>query len=389
MVGGRVAPPNGCLCPVPWIQTTVGGGYKAPGRLAPPAQQLARRRQAYSSGWCGGGGGRSGQCGARPLARRPALPVYRFSGRRGLEPHVKAAPPLQGWDSGGDAGVRAGGRRAAAARTAHRRAPPPSVLAAVRKGCLGPHPRSLGPRPGCWGPHPGAVGPPPVRFLCTGSCGAGLAVVVCTHPCGGGGGSPVGAPSGMAVKTRWRPLGSWAPSRKNLGFDGGDSAMARVWQGYARVWQGYGKSMARVLWQGYGKGMGKVWHGYYGKGMARVWQEYGKGMAGVWQGYGTSMAKSMARVLWQGYAKGMARVWQGSGKGRARVWHEYGKGMARVWQRYGKAMARVWQGYGKGMASLKCQQSCSVCRNTTRKPSSPPQYALVRLVIRLVRTGTP
>ena len=51
----------------------------------------------------------------------------------------------------------------------------------------------------------------------------GLAVVVCTHPCGGGG-SPVGAPSGMAEKTRWRPLGSWAPLRKNLGFAGGDSA---------------------------------------------------------------------------------------------------------------------------------------------------------------------
>ena len=53
--------------------------------------------------------------------------------------------------------------------------------------------------------------------------GGGLAVVVCTLPCAGGG-SPVGAPSGLAVKTRWRPLGSWAPSRKNLGFAGGDSA---------------------------------------------------------------------------------------------------------------------------------------------------------------------
>ena len=40
-----------------------------------------------------------------------------------------------------------------------------------------------------------------------------------------GGGSPVGAPSGLAVKTRWRPLGPWAPSRKNLGFAGGDSAI--------------------------------------------------------------------------------------------------------------------------------------------------------------------
>ena len=29
-------PPNGCLCPVPWVQTPVGGGYEAPGRLVPP-----------------------------------------------------------------------------------------------------------------------------------------------------------------------------------------------------------------------------------------------------------------------------------------------------------------------------------------------------------------
>ena len=53
--------------------------------------------------------------------------------------------------------------------------------------------------------------------------GGGLAVVVCTLPCGGG--SPVGAPSGLAENTRWRPLGPLAPSRKNLGFAGGDSAI--------------------------------------------------------------------------------------------------------------------------------------------------------------------
>ena len=47
--GGAVVPPNGCLCPVPWVQTPVGGGYEAPGRLAPPAQQPARRRQAFSA----------------------------------------------------------------------------------------------------------------------------------------------------------------------------------------------------------------------------------------------------------------------------------------------------------------------------------------------------
>ena len=67
---------------------------------------------------------------------------------------------------------------------------------------------------------------PPRRspFLGGAEGGGGLAVVVCSLPRGGGG-SPVGAPSGLAVKTRWRPLGSWAPSRKNLGFAGGDSAI--------------------------------------------------------------------------------------------------------------------------------------------------------------------
>ena len=67
-------PPNGCLCPVPWVQTPVGGGYEAPGRLAPPAQKPARRRLAFSAS-CRGGGGHSGQCGAPPLSWRPALPV--------------------------------------------------------------------------------------------------------------------------------------------------------------------------------------------------------------------------------------------------------------------------------------------------------------------------
>ena len=71
-----------------------------------------------------------------------------------------------------------------------------------------------------------------------GGGGGGLAVVVCTLPCGGG--SPVGAPSGLAENTRWRPLGPWAPSRKNLGFAGGDSAIL-VWYGmvwYRMVWYG-------------------------------------------------------------------------------------------------------------------------------------------------------
>ena len=57
------------------------------------------------------------------------------------------------------------------------------------------------------------------------------------------GGSPVGAPSGLADNTRWRPLGSWAPSRKNLGFAGGDSA---IW--YGMVW--YGMVWYGMVWYG-------------------------------------------------------------------------------------------------------------------------------------------
>ena len=52
--------------------------------------------------------------------------------------------------------------------------------------------------------------------------GGGAAGGCCVlPPSWGGGGSPVGAPSDLADKTRWRPVGAWAPSRKNLGFAGG------------------------------------------------------------------------------------------------------------------------------------------------------------------------
>ena len=54
--------------------------------------------------------------------------------------------------------------------------------------------------------------------------GGGLAVIVCTLPCGGGGGVAGGSSVRRGRETRWRPLGSWAPSRKNLGLAGGDSA---------------------------------------------------------------------------------------------------------------------------------------------------------------------
>ena len=56
--------------------------------------------------------------------------------------------------------------------------------------------------------------------------GGGLAVVVCSLPCAGGGvagGSSVWL--GRKNPVASPGLGSWAPSRKTLGFAGGDSAI--------------------------------------------------------------------------------------------------------------------------------------------------------------------
>ena len=51
----------------------------------------------------------------------------------------------------------------------------------------------------------------------------------CVHPPMRGGGGVAGESSVRRGRdTRWRPLGSWAPSRKNLGFAGGDSAIVLV-----------------------------------------------------------------------------------------------------------------------------------------------------------------
>ena len=103
-----------------------------------------------------------------------------------------------------------------------------------------------------------------------------------------GGGSPVGAPSGVAEKTRWRPLGPWAPSRKNLGFAGGDSAVwyGMVWYGmvwYGMVWYGmvwYGMVWYGMVWYGM-VWYGMVWYGMVWYGM--VW--YGMVWYGmVWYG---------------------------------------------------------------------------------------------------------
>ena len=102
-------------------------------------------------------------------------------------------------------------------------------------------------------------------------CGGGGVGGCCVHPPLWGG-LPVGASTGMAVKTRWRPLGSWAPSRKNLGFAGGDSAI--IWYGmvwYSMVWYGmvwYGMVWYGMVWYGM-VWYGMVWYGMVWYGM--VW----------------------------------------------------------------------------------------------------------------------
>ena len=64
-------------------------------------------------------------------------------------------------------------------------------------------------------------------------------------PSHAGGGVAGGSSVRRGRETRWRPLGSWAPSRKNLGFAGGDSAVM-VW--YGMVW--YGMVWYGIVWYG-------------------------------------------------------------------------------------------------------------------------------------------
>ena len=109
--------------------------------------------------------------------------------------------------------------------------------------------------------------------------------LLCAPSLVGGGGSPVGALSGLADKTRWRPLGTWAPSRKNLGFAGGDSA---IWYGWTPIERQHTATLEprkhpitrvscspKYIWYGM-VWYGMVWYGMVWYGM--VW--YGM----VWYG---------------------------------------------------------------------------------------------------------
>ena len=147
VVGGGEVPPNRRLCPVPWAQTPVGGGYEAPGRLAPLHNSPPGAARPLAPAVVGGGARGS----AGPL-RSPGGPHCPYNATRGGAGSNRTRGPRrpsrgggQGGTGGGQ-GVAASGRRVAGARTAHRRAPPPSSRASLRQGF--------------WGPHQGAVGPP-------------------------------------------------------------------------------------------------------------------------------------------------------------------------------------------------------------------------------------
>ena len=145
---GRGAVVGGGVATSQRVSVPVGGGYEAPGRLAPPAQQPARRRLAFSAS-CRGGG-RSGQCGAPPLSWQPALPVYCIKGQRGLVPHAGAAPPQPGWGTGGGSGGR--GRRMEGGGGSYRAPAGPTTLQSggAAAGVLRAPPRGLRPPPcGC------------------------------------------------------------------------------------------------------------------------------------------------------------------------------------------------------------------------------------------------
>ena len=162
-------PPNGCLCPVPWVQTPVGGGYEAPGRPATPAQQPGRRRSAFIASCRGGGGGARGSAGPlRPLGG-PHCPYNATWGRAGSYRTRGPRRPSRGGGGGGQGGDRGGVRGSRQVDGGWRGLVP-------RTG--GPHHPPVG-RRSCRGSRGATQGPsaPAVRFR----CGGGEAKATCGH----------------------------------------------------------------------------------------------------------------------------------------------------------------------------------------------------------------
>ena len=148
VVGGGVAASQRVSVPGAVGTDPVGGGYEAPGRLAPPALQPARRQLAFSASCCGGGalGAVRGPSGL--LAARTARIMQQGAARARTASAGRAAPAGVGdrGGTGGGQGVAAGGWTVAGARTAHRLAPPPFTRVAQLQGFWGPHPGAFGPR---------------------------------------------------------------------------------------------------------------------------------------------------------------------------------------------------------------------------------------------------
>ena len=96
-------PPNRSLCPVPWVQTPVGGGYDAPGRLVPPAQQPARRQLAFSAS-CRGGGALGAVRGPSALLGARTARIMQQGAAQAQTAHAGRAAPARVGDRGGTGG---------------------------------------------------------------------------------------------------------------------------------------------------------------------------------------------------------------------------------------------------------------------------------------------
>ena len=149
-------PPNGGLCPVPWVQTPVGGGYEAPGRLVPPAQQPARRRLAFSASCRGGGALGAVRGPSALLAARTARIMQQGAARARTARAGRAAPAGVGERGGTGGGSGGRGRWMDGGGGSYRAPAGPTTL------------QSGGAAAGVLGAPPRGLRPPPVRFWCGG-----------------------------------------------------------------------------------------------------------------------------------------------------------------------------------------------------------------------------
>ena len=154
VVGGGVVPPNRRLRPVPWAQTPVGGGYEAPGRLAPPAQQPPGAARPLAPAVVGGALG--AVRGPSALLAARTAPIMQQGAAQARTARAGRAAPAGVGDRGGTGGVRGsrqvdGGWRGLVPRTGRPHHPPVG-----RRSCRGS---------GGTTQRPSA---PPVRFQCGG-----------------------------------------------------------------------------------------------------------------------------------------------------------------------------------------------------------------------------